>query len=59
VYFFSITLVLGAEVVAISALHSANRQDASVGPRPDGFVPQHEVLRDDREPGAATPSSAE
>jgi membrane protein len=47
IYFFSITMLLGAEVVAISSLDQANDQDASVGPQPDGGVPQHTVLRDD------------
>jgi membrane protein len=49
VYFFAITMLLGAEVVAISTLNEANRQDESVGPQPDGSVPQHEVLREDED----------
>jgi membrane protein len=53
VYFFAITMLIGAEVVAISALHQANKQDEAVGPHPDGGVPQHEVLRDDKTPAAA------
>jgi membrane protein len=48
-YFFSITMLLGAEVVAINTLNEANQQDESVGPQPDGSVPQHEVLREDKE----------
>ena len=60
VYFFSITMLLGAEVVAISSLDEANRQDDSVGPRPDGSVPQHEVLREDKggNPSTQAASSA-
>lgn len=53
VYFFAITMLIGAEVVAISALHQANKQDEAVGPHPDGGVPQHEVLRDDKTSAAA------
>jgi membrane protein len=61
VYFFAITMLLGAEVVAISTLNEANRQDESVGPQPDGSVPQHEVLREDKEAadsGTTTAASA-
>jgi membrane protein len=47
VYFFSITMLLGAEVVAISALSQANAEDEAVGPHPEGGVPQHTVLRED------------
>lgn len=50
VYFFSITMLIGAEVVAINALGEANRDDASIGPVPDGSAPQHVVLRDDEQP---------
>jgi membrane protein len=53
VYFFSITMLMGAEVVAISALREANKQDEAVGPHPDGGVPQHEVLRDDKDSAAS------
>jgi membrane protein len=49
VYFFAITMLIGAEVVAINSLNEANQQDESVGPQPDGSVPQHEVLREDKE----------
>lgn len=44
-YFFAIILLVGAEVVAITALREANRDHESIGPRPQNFVPQHEVLR--------------
>jgi membrane protein len=49
VYFFSITMLVGAEVVAISALNEANKQDEAVGPRPDDVIPQQEVLRADKD----------
>jgi membrane protein len=49
VYFFSITMLVGAEVVVISALNEANKQDEAVGPRPDDVVPQQEVLRADKD----------
>lgn len=58
VYFFSITMLLGAEVVAINTLHEANKQDEVVGPRPDNTVPQHEVMRDDREENGAPAGAA-
>lgn len=58
VYFFSITMLVGAEVVAINALGEANKDDASVGPAPDGGVPQHEVLRDDKRTADAGTAAA-
>ncbi len=57
VYFFSIIMLVGAEVVAISALDEANDDDASIGPAPDGGVPQHEVLREDKQSPAPTASA--
>lgn len=50
VYFFSITMLVGAEIVAMTSLSQANKQDAAVGPAPDGSVPSHVVLRDDEPP---------
>jgi membrane protein len=50
VYFFSITMLVGAEIVAMTSLSQANKQDAVVGPAPDGSVPSHVVLRDDEPP---------
>lgn len=44
-YFFALILVIGAEIVAITALREANRKDERIGPRPQNFVPQHSVLR--------------
>ena len=58
VYFFSITMLLGAEVVAISSLDEANRQDDAVGPRPDDSVPQHEVLREDKGTNPSTQAAS-
>ncbi|HEX8917677.1 MAG TPA: YihY/virulence factor BrkB family protein [Chloroflexota bacterium] len=46
IYFFSITMILGAEVVAIGAIQQANAEGESVGPEPENNVPQHAVLRD-------------
>lgn len=48
IYFFSMTMLVGAEVVAISTIEEANREQASIGPSPDGTAPQHEVLREER-----------
>jgi uncharacterized BrkB/YihY/UPF0761 family membrane protein len=46
VYFFSLILILGAEVVAIGALRRAQKENQAIGPAPDGTVPQHVVLRE-------------
>lgn len=45
-YFFAMITMIGAEVVAVSAIHEANRTGQEVGPRPQDTVPQHRVLRD-------------
>ncbi len=45
-YFFSLITILGAEVAAITALREANREHRSIGPQPQNYVPQHEVLRE-------------
>jgi membrane protein len=47
VYFFSMTMLLGAEVVAIGAISDANKSGGEVGPEPENSVPQHRVLRED------------
>jgi uncharacterized BrkB/YihY/UPF0761 family membrane protein len=47
IYFFSLILVIGAEFVAIPALQQANREEVAIGPKTQGTVPQHEVLRQD------------
>jgi membrane protein len=46
IYFFSLILILGAEVVALGALRKAEQAKQAIGPAPDGTVPQHVVLRD-------------
>jgi membrane protein len=46
VYFFSITMLIGAEVVAFGAIGEAKSEGAAVGPEPEESVPQHSVLRD-------------
>ena len=46
IYFFSITMLLGAEVVAIGAIGEAEARGEEVGPEPEESVPQHTVLRD-------------
>jgi YihY family inner membrane protein len=40
IYFFSLILVLGAEIVAFGCLSEAGRAGEAVGPAPDGTVPQ-------------------
>jgi YihY family inner membrane protein len=47
IYFFSVILVMGAEVVAFGALEEARKEGRSVGPEPQESVPQHDVLRKD------------
>lgn len=49
VYFFAITLLIGAEVVAFGAIGEAKSQGEAVGPAPDESVPGHTVLRDHAE----------
>jgi len=46
IYFFSITMLIGAEVVAIGAIGEAESKGEAVGPEPEESVPQHRVLRD-------------
>jgi len=40
IYFFSLILVLGAEVVAFGSLAEASRAGEAIGPACDGTVPQ-------------------
>jgi len=47
VYFFSMTMLIGAEVVAIGAISEAKAEHEEVGPEPDGTVPQHTLLREE------------
>ncbi|HEX6510512.1 MAG TPA: YihY/virulence factor BrkB family protein [Chloroflexota bacterium] len=45
IYFFAMILMVGAEVVAVSAIRKAQRQGEPVGPLPERTGPQHLVLR--------------
>lgn len=45
IYFFSMIVVIGGEFVAYRALNEANKENVPIGPEPQGFVPQHRVLR--------------
>jgi membrane protein len=47
IYFFSLILMVGAEIVAFEAIQEANRNGQSVGPPPQNFVPSHTMMRDD------------
>jgi uncharacterized BrkB/YihY/UPF0761 family membrane protein len=40
IYFFSLILLLGAEIVSFRALRDAQRAGEKIGPSPDGTVPQ-------------------
>jgi membrane protein len=51
VYFFSITMIIGAEVVAFGAIGEAQSKGEAVGPAPEETVPQHTVLRDQQKQG--------
>jgi len=44
IYFFSLILVIGAEVVAINVIRNAKERGAEVGPAPSGNVPEHRSL---------------
>jgi YihY family inner membrane protein len=46
IYFFSLITMLGAEVVAVSAIREANARNQSVGPQTNDSVPQHQVIRE-------------
>lgn len=48
IYFFSVILVLGAEVVAFGALEEARVAGKAVGPASDGTVPQRMALSEER-----------
>jgi membrane protein len=45
IYFFSLILLIGAEVVAILTIKDAEQHGEGDGPSPDGNVPQHDSLR--------------
>jgi uncharacterized BrkB/YihY/UPF0761 family membrane protein len=47
IYFFSLILVVGAEVVAFEAIEQAKQEGREIGPQPEESVPQHGVLRND------------
>jgi membrane protein len=49
IYFFSLILVLGAEVIAFGALKEARAAGKPIGPSPDGTVPQRTGIREDFE----------
>jgi membrane protein len=47
IYFFSLILMVGAELIAFKAIQQANRAGQPVGPQPENFVPSHTMMRDD------------
>jgi YihY family inner membrane protein len=47
IYFFSLILMVGAEIVAFRAIREANRTGRPIGPQPQNFVPSHTMMRDD------------
>jgi YihY family inner membrane protein len=47
IYFFSLILMVGAEIVAFTAIEQANRAGQPVGPQPENVVPAHTMMRDD------------
>jgi uncharacterized BrkB/YihY/UPF0761 family membrane protein len=46
IYFFAVILIIGSEFVAFAALREAREEHETVGPAPDGTVPQHEADAD-------------
>lgn len=47
IYFFSLILMVGAEIIAFRAIQEANRTGRPIGPQPHNFVPSHTMMRDD------------
>jgi len=47
IYFFSLILMVGAEIVAFRAIREANRTGRPIGPQPGNFVPSHTMMRED------------
>jgi membrane protein len=47
IYFFSVVLMVGAEIIAFKVIQEANRTGQAVGPQPQNFVPSHTMMRDD------------
>lgn len=47
IYFFSLILMVGAEIIAFKAIEEANRKGQPVGPRPGNVVPSHTMMRKD------------
>jgi membrane protein len=47
IYFFSVILMFGAELIAFAAIGEANRTGKPVGPQPENFVPSHTMMRND------------
>ena len=56
IYFFSLILLMGAEIISVSAIRSAHRQEISVGPLPEQTGWQHLVLRRGHRPSSAQPT---
>lgn len=46
-YFFSLILMVGAEIVAFKAIQEANRTGQAIGAPPENFVPSHTMMRKD------------
>lgn len=47
IYFFSMILLMGGEVVAILTIRYAEEHGIEVGPKPDGTVPGHTTMREE------------
>ncbi len=47
IYFFSLILMVGAEIIAFRAIQQANCTGRPIGPQPHNFVPSHTMMRDD------------
>jgi membrane protein len=47
IYFFSLILMVGAEIIAFRAIGEANRTGRAIGPQPQNFVPSHTMMRND------------
>jgi membrane protein len=48
IFYFSVLVVLGGEMVALSAIREAQKRGEEIGPAPEGQVPQHRTLSQGR-----------
>jgi uncharacterized BrkB/YihY/UPF0761 family membrane protein len=47
IYFLSLILMVGVEIIAFKAIQEGNRTRQPIGPQPQNVVPSHTMMRDD------------